>query len=70
MLRTPTPHGAAPQPDTDLSKAALRFSHRRPAAHAPRVPVQVEQVHVARQAVRQHAARDGVAVQAAQTVGR
>ena len=40
------------------------------AARAPRVPVQVEQVHVARQAVRQHAARDSVAVQAAQTADR
>lgn len=48
----------------------LYYAAWRPAAHAPRVPVQVEQVHVARQAVRQHASRDGIAVQAAQAVDR
>ena len=58
------------------SPATLGWTHiRRPrqratpagpgGGSAPRVPVQVEQVHVAGQAVRQHAAGDAVAVQAA-----
>lgn len=69
-LNTPCPPDAPAEasnssPETD-TKHRKRMTTGHLASFSPDIPVQVEHVHVGRHALRQHMARDGVAIEAAQ----